>query len=267
MMRSFVLAVLCSAAALGQPGRTVPVNGMEMYFEERGAGDPLILLHGFSSSGQAWSTVVDDFARVYRVIVPDLRGHGRSTNPSGEFTHRQSARDVLALLDHLGIHRAKAMGISTGGMTLLHLATSQTDRLDAMVLIGATTYFPEQARGIMARSAPDKLTETELARFRKIHPRGDEQIRMLRRQFFHFKDSYEDMMFTPPYLATIRARTLIIHGDRDQFFPVAIPVEMYRSIPNAALWIVPNGDHVPVFGDTRPEFVRSALKFLEDRRE
>lgn len=267
MIRSFVLAAICAAAASGQSGQTVPLNGMDMYYQERGSGEPLVLLHGFSSSGQAWSTVVDDFARVYRVIVPDLRGHGRSTNPSGEFTHRQSAKDVLALLDHLGVRRARAMGISTGGMTLLHMATSQPDRLDAMVLIGATTYFPEQARVIMARSDPDKLTDAELARFRKLHPRGDEQIRTLRRQFFQFKDSYEDMMFTPPYLATIRARTLIIHGDRDQFFPVAIPVEMYRSIPNAALWIVPNGDHVPVFGETRAEFVRTALKFLAGRSQ
>ena len=74
------------------------------------------------------------------------------------------------------------------------------------------------------------------------------------------------MTFTPTYLATIRARTLIVHGDRDEFFPVSIPIEMYRSIPNSSLWIVPEGGHVPIFGETRAEFVRIALKFLAAKR-
>ena len=146
--------LVCSCVLPGQSSRHVAVNGFRMHVEERGSGEPLVLLHGFSSSGQAWTPVLEDFARSYRVIVPDLRGHGRSTNPSGEFTHRQSARDIYALLDQLGIRRAKAMGISTGGMTLLHMATSQPERLEAMVLIGATTYFPEQARAIMAAQRP-----------------------------------------------------------------------------------------------------------------
>jgi pimeloyl-ACP methyl ester carboxylesterase len=53
-----------------------------------------------------------------------------------------------------------------------------------------------------------------------------------------------------------------VHGDRDQFFPVSIPVEMYRSIPNSSLWIVPEGGHVPIFGENRAEFVRIISKFL-----
>ena len=68
---------------------------------------------------------------------------------------------------------------------------------------------------------------------------------MLLAQFYGFKDSYDDMNFTAPLLSTIKARTLILHGDRDQFFPVSIPVEQYRAIPRAYLWIVPNGGHVP----------------------
>lgn len=69
----------------------------------------------------------------------------------------------------------------------------------------------------------------------KIHQRGDEQIRELQQQFHIFKDSYDDMNFTPLYLSTIAARTLIVHGDRDPFFPVEIALEMYRSIPGAYL--------------------------------
>jgi pimeloyl-ACP methyl ester carboxylesterase len=78
---------------------------------------------------------------------------------------------------------------------------------------------------------------------RQYHRRGDDQIRALRSIFRGLKDNYDDMNFTAPYLSTISANTLIVHGDRDVFFPVSIPVEMYRSIPNSYLWIIPNGGH------------------------
>ncbi|MCC6860274.1 MAG: alpha/beta hydrolase [Bryobacterales bacterium] len=258
------LAALALHGAETAPGRTVPVNGIDIYYETRGSGPPLVLLHGFSASGQVWQPFLAAFGRQYRLIVPDLRGHGRSTNPSGEFTHRQSARDVYALLDSLNIRTFSAMGISTGGMTLLHMATQQPERVEAMVLIGATTYFPEQAREIMRKTTPDNIPPAQLERQRALHTHGDAQIRALRSQFNRFKDSYDDMTFTPPHLAAIRARTLIVHGDRDAFFPVSIPVEMYRSIPRSYLWIVPNGSHVPIQDHAR-EFERLALEFLSGK--
>ena len=83
----------------------------------------------------------------------------------------------------------------------------------------------------------------------------------LRKQFNAFKDSYDDMNFTSPYLSTITARTLIIHGDRDEFFPIEIPMEMYMSIPKSYLWIVPNGGHLPI-DDHADEFTIQATQFL-----
>ena len=247
-------------------GRTVRVNGMEMYVDIRGTGEPLVLLHGFGSCGKSWAPVMDTLAAEYRVIVPDLRGHGRSTNPSGTFTHRQSALDVYALLDQLGVSRFKAMGISTGGMTLLHMATQQRDRIDAMVLIGATTAFPEPARAIMRRVSGDSLPPSVRQMYSTCATRGDPQIRELATQFAGFRDSYDDMNFTAPFLGTIRARTLIVHGDRDEFFPVDIPVRMYRTIPDAALWIIPRGDHVPIFGRHLREFLEVTADFLAKPR-
>jgi pimeloyl-ACP methyl ester carboxylesterase len=239
----------------------VTLNGFDMHCETFGEGEPLLLLHGFNGSGKAWEKFIPELSKHYRVIVPDLRGHGRSTNPSKEFTHRQSARDVLALLDRFGIRKTRAMGISTGGMTLIHMATQQPDRVEAMMLIGATIYFPEQARAIMRRSTVESLTDKDYERLRQIHKHGDEQIRSLRQQFFNFKDSYDDMNFTGPLLSTITARTLIVHGDRDEFFPVAIPVEMYRSIPRSYLWIIPNGGHVPIHGTNVP-FLATVREFF-----
>ncbi len=258
-MHGVALYAQTTAAALGE---TTRVNDFEMFYEIHGAGEPLVLLHGFTGSSAVWAPVLPDVKEEYRVIVPDLRGHGRSTNPSKAFTHHQSALDVYALLDELGVDKFKAMGISTGGMTLLHMATMQPERVEAMVLIGATSYFPEQARQIMRESTLENRDQEAWARMRQLHHQGDEQIRLLYSQFHGFKDSYDDMNFTKPFLSTITARTLIVHGDRDAFFPVAIPTEIYDAIPDSFLWIIPNGTHVPIFGEMLKFFVTTTQEFL-----
>ena len=91
---------------------------MDFYYETHGTGAPLVLLHGFNASGKVWAPFIPELARRYRLIVPDLRGHGRSTNPAGTFTHRPSALDVFALLDRLGIGKFRAMGIRSRGNEL-----------------------------------------------------------------------------------------------------------------------------------------------------
>lgn len=260
------LVMVLSAGLLAQnlprpPGRTASLNGIEMYYEIQGAGPPLILLHGFSGSGRFWKLFVADFAKHYQVIVPDLRGHGRSTNLTSPFTFRQSALDIYALLDHLGISQFKGAGLSAGGITLLHMATQQPPRVESMILIGAASYFPEEARKIMQKATVESLTPQQWERLRQDHDNDDDQIRALRRQYHNFKESYEDVNFTPPYLSTMTAKTLIVHGDRDEHFPVSIPLEMYRSIPSSYLWVVPNGVHVAIT-EQESDFTRTALEFL-----
>jgi pimeloyl-ACP methyl ester carboxylesterase len=244
----------------------IDVNGFQMYLEERGDGEPLLLLHGGTGVGSDWNLVFAAGGLAgFRVIIPDLRGHGRSTNPSRAFTFRQAADDVFALLDQLGVARVKAIGLSMGAKTLLHMATRQPARIDAMVLVSATPYFPAQARAAMAQLSVDAFSETDWAAQRLRHPQGDDQIRMLFEQMRALKDSHDDMAFTPPLLATITARTLIVHGDRDPLYPVELAIEMYRSIPASALWVVPNGGHGPIFGALAAPFVETALAHL--RRE
>ena len=245
------------------PGKLVDLNGIKLHYEELGAGEPLLLLHGFGMCGKGdWGTIAGELAKTNRVLLVDIRGHGWSTNPSNKFTMRQSAEDIRALLDSLGIRKIRAMGISAGGMTLLHLATKYPERVEAMVVIGATTYFPEQARRVIRGEAAAPPPKEVIDMFNECASRGDPQVRDLMSQFLGFKDSHEDMNLTPPYLGTIKARTLIVHGDRDEFFPVDIPVTMYTSIPGSQLWIVPNGDHVPIYGKRTPEFLRITQQFL-----
>jgi pimeloyl-ACP methyl ester carboxylesterase len=159
-------------------GKTLQVNDIDMYYAMEGAGEPLLLLHGGGGCQENWTHAGHDrLVREYRLIKPDARGHGRSSNPVRTITHRQCALDMLALLDHLGIQRCRAIGMSMGGNTLLHMATQQPDRIEAMVLVSATMYFPEQARKIMEQvpAAADWSSE-EWEAMRKRHRLGDDQI-------------------------------------------------------------------------------------------
>jgi pimeloyl-ACP methyl ester carboxylesterase len=245
------------------PGRIEMLNGVEVYFEVHGAGEPLLLLHGFSGSSQDWRAVTAEWGRDFQLIVPDLRGHGRSSILSKPFRHQEAAEDMLALLDHLGVTTCKSLGVSGGGNVLLHMSTKQPERVKAMVLVSATSYFPAQARNIM-RQYPDSLTETQWEILRRSHPGGDTQIKALLASTKAFADSYDDMSFTPPHLSTIQARTLIVQGDHDSLYPVEISVEMARAIPRSSLWIVPNGGHGPVLGERWAEFLRTAAAFLRE---
>ena len=243
-------------------GHSVAVNGIELYYETYGEGEPLVFLHGFTGSGGDWAHVLKGPPEGYRSVIPDLRGHGRSTNPPQTFTFRQAAVDIFALLGQLGMDRFKAIGVSAGAKTLLHMATQQPNRVDAMVLVSAAPYFPEQARAGMRKMLPERQSEADWNTMRQRHKYGDDQIRMLWNQAFAFKDSYDDLNFTAPLLGTIKARTLIVHGDRDPFYPASLATEMYKAIPNSYLWVIPNAGHGPIFGAMSGPFTEAAFAFL-----
>jgi pimeloyl-ACP methyl ester carboxylesterase len=244
------------------------LNGFQMYYEVRGTGEPLLLLHGGLGIGSDWLHVFPSDPAGYRMIVPDLRGHGRSTSAPGEFTFRRCAEDVAGLLDHLGIARVKAIGMSMGAKTLLHLGTMDPGRVEAMVLVSATPYFPESLRAAAAqftKASFDRLTEVEREALRKRHVHGDDQILKLYEMTQSFATSYHDMAFTPPLLRTITARTLIVHGDSDPYYPVELAIELFRGIPQSALWVVPYGGHGPIFGTLAPTFAAAAIAHLNDQ--
>jgi pimeloyl-ACP methyl ester carboxylesterase len=244
-------------------GNSVQINNLDIYYEEYGDGKPLLLLHGFGGCSQNWYPFIDNLLEHYRLIIVDLRGHGFSTNPNKYFTHRDAANDIFQLLDQLGINQFSAIGMSTGGMILLHMATSQPMRIESMILISTTSHFPNQARKIMRRVSFDTMPQEVREMYRECAKRGDEQIRQLIYQFNALYENYDDVNFNNQSLSTINARTLIIHGDRDVFFPVDIPINIYRSIPNAELWIIPGGEHVPIF-DSKVPFISRALQFLSE---
>jgi pimeloyl-ACP methyl ester carboxylesterase len=236
-------------------------NGIDLYFEVHGHGPPLLLLHGFSGTSQDWLPLLGEWTAGFQLIIPDLRGHGRSGTLASPFRHEDAAQDIVALLDHLKLDQVKGVGVSAGGNVLLHIATKQRARIAAMVLVSATPYFPAQSRAI-TRNYGESLPPEQMEALRRKHPGGDAQIQAILASTRSFADSYTDLNFTPPLLATIEARTLIVQGDRDPLYPLELSVEMARAIPRSSLWIVPGGGHGPIGGARWPEFARTAGEFL-----
>jgi pimeloyl-ACP methyl ester carboxylesterase len=241
------------------------INGYRLHYELYGdpSGEPLLWLHGWSGSGQDWKHIFKGPPLAFRLIGPDIRGNGASTGFEGTHSFRQSASDMFTLLDHLGIRRVKAIGLSGGGIILLHMATQQPDRIEAMIVISAPPYFPEQARAIQRQFSFDLLSETEKTAMRDRNKGGQRQIDWLVAQTQLMANTYDDVNFTPPLLGTITARTLIVFGDADPLYPVGLAFELRKSIPRAALWIVPNGGHGPVFGLNANPFAQTAIEFLD----
>jgi pimeloyl-ACP methyl ester carboxylesterase len=238
------------------------INGCQIHYDVRGDGRPLLLLHGGLGAAADWQHVFPGDPIGFRAILPDMRGHGRSTNPCGEFTFRQAALDVFALLDQLGIAQVRAIGVSGGGITLLHMATLQPARIEAMVVVSAPPYFPAQARAIQANFSEEMLPDSERRALRQRHVHGDDQIRALITQTRGFALNHHDVNFTPSVLSLITAETLIVFGDRDFLYPVTLAFELHAAIPRSFLWVVPNGGHGPIFGPHAPAFVATATAFL-----
>jgi pimeloyl-ACP methyl ester carboxylesterase len=132
-----------------------------------------------------------------------------------------------------------------------------------MVIVSAPPYFPAQARALQRQTSEAMFGEVEMDLMRKRHRGGDAQVQQLFAYSRALADSYDDVNFTPPYLATITAETLIVFGDGDPLYPVSLAFELRASIPRSHLWVVPKGGHGPVFGKHAPAFAATALAFLK----
>ena len=113
--------------ALSRQAQYAQVNGLKMYYEESGSGQPLILLHGGTVTSKMWEAHIPIFARYFRVIAPDSRGHGRTNNPAGELSYRSMADDVVALIHTLDLDRPLICGYSDGGHFALEVGMRYPD--------------------------------------------------------------------------------------------------------------------------------------------
>lgn len=117
------------------------VNGASIYYEREGFGPPLLLIHGLGSSGADWAFQREDFARHFGLILPDLRGSGRSDKPPGPYSIDQFANDLWVLLDALGVESTNILGFSLGGAVAQEMALLRPARVRRLVLCNALANY------------------------------------------------------------------------------------------------------------------------------
>lgn len=228
----------------------ITANDAHLYYSEYGAGEPLVLLHHFLATGEtSWRKQIPALAASFRVIVPDLRGHGRSDNPGAQrLTHTLLAHDVIALLQALGITNAHFAGVSSGAMLLLTLALSAPTLARSLLLTAATYRFTPINRERSAQFLPERLPPAWAAHWQEIHAPiyGPDYWQELLAAFVALNQEWGEVNFpAPAHLSHITQPVRIIHGDRDEYFPPVMAVELFNLLPAASLCILPNAGHLP----------------------
>ncbi len=126
----------------------VDANGIRMYYEERGAGDPLVMIMGITARGAVWEKHAACWEQSFRCILPDNRGVGLSDKPAGPYTSAQMADDYAGLMDALGIARARVIGCSMGSIIAQQLALRHPQRVRSMVLMCTWARCDRYARDV-----------------------------------------------------------------------------------------------------------------------
>jgi pimeloyl-ACP methyl ester carboxylesterase len=261
-------------------GRRIEVNGASVHYEERGAGTPLILIHGGLVSSAMWEPVLPGLLDGFRVITPDSRGHGRSTNPTGRLSYAQIADDVASLIAALGLVRPVVGGYSDGGQVALELGVRHPDAAGALI-VGAA--YPDFANtglrelckaflGADEAGTPDHAhVEAHLGDFAEVakswHHGGDEQWRALVQQTGPMWLDYEGL--TPDEVRRIHVPALVIAGDRDeQEGRLDLMVSLYQALPNGELGICPRADHFAPLTPERADMFAAIIRdFAARHRE
>ncbi len=256
----------------------IATDGIRLYYEEIGQGEPLLLINGQGGDHTGWDGVRDDFAGRYRVIVFDHRGTGQSDKPTEPpYSTRGFAQDVISILDHLNIPRAHAYGISMGWRIGQWLGIDHADRLGTLVL-GCTT--PGNAHGVRRAAEVDAimtnrsgdLQEALTAMLETVftpgwiatHPevvtqalQGPQIPAYAQRLHYLASEGHDSWDLLP----TIKAPTLVIHGSDDRLNPTENANLLAERIPGAELYIVEDGRH-GYFVEFREEASRVVNDFL-----
>ena len=190
------------------------VDGHLVHVEQAGAGEPVLLIHGFGESTYTWRKVIPGLAADYRVIALDLYGFGYTERPHDResYTREGQALLILDVLDALGVDRAHFVGHSYGGALTLYIAARYPERIRSMVLVdSAAPTYPQDRRSPFARS---KLLDSLLARTYALRPGS------LRRAL---RNSLWDDSLVTPELVTSYLERLKIEGATDAFYGLTAP--------------------------------------------
>lgn len=266
-------------------GRTLDLGGRRTHYLERGAGEPVVLIHGCNLDASTWIANLDALAARFRVLAPDLWGQGYSTRGPLDWGYPLFGEQILALLDALGIARASLVGHSMGAGTAAWLARRHPERVARLVLVDAAGIpeplplrakifrLPGIARllfwlptdAIRRRNLldywihdPAVLTEEVYRRFswpQKIAGSSDVLISILRRDFLNaLREDYEA-------LGAHRLPTLIVWGRQDAAVPLRSGETLHRLLPGSRLAVLEDAGHLPNL-DRAEAFNRLVIEFL-----
>src|SRR3990172_3347340 len=237
---------------MNQTENFVNANGIKIYYESVGNGKSLIFLHGAMGTSQVWEPYIPILSNDFNIILPDLRGHGKTENPSKKIDLHLMADDIAALIDPLKLDKPFLCGWSGGGDIGLDIAMRYPYYVGRLIVGGVTLRVTETALASLKGMGVDGPGQINFEQAEKAIPQLTNVWKKDHVQSpLHWKElltqvSFEMINPTLPAedaLKQISVPTLIIWGDRDQFLPVEDAVELYRLIPNAQLAVVPNADH------------------------
>ena len=246
---------------------TVRAGDLDVHYTERGDGPPMILVHGGLATAElSWN--VEHVARLaerFRVVMPDSRGHGKTTNPAGTLSYAQLADDVVAFAAALGLHEPVIVGYSDGGQTGIELGLRHPAFARALVLGGTTTGPTPAYFELLASMGFTEAGACDVDAMRAAF--GDALFQAMvveaHANWRSFVDQIATLWLTlPSYssetLAKIATPCLVICGDRDvPCLDAAAP--LLRSLPCAELAVVPHSAHGAA---SKPMFWTNVLDFL-----
>ncbi len=256
----------------------ITVNGIKLFYEDRGAGVPLVLVHAFPLSGALWQAQLDALSDTYRVIVPDMRGFGRSDSPPGPYPMETYADDLAALLDALGLDQVVLGGLSMGGYTAFAFVRRYAARLRGLILADTRAsadteevranresnaqMVEQQGSGAMAEVMVPKLLSPAAAPELQSHVRhliettSPQGIAGALRGMGLRPDSTD-------LLPTIMVPTLVIVGAEDALTPPQEMRTLHQAIAGSQMVEVPNAGHAACLEN--PSDFNAALRaFLQN---
>lgn len=244
----------------------VSANGLRMYYEAYGDGQPLILLHGGTATVSSWHDHIPAFAKYFRAIAVDSRGHGRTNNPANVLSYATMADDIAAFIRETKLEAPLVLGFSDGAQIALELGLRHPGLAEALVLGGAYYRFSEQYQeglrgfGFEGPTHIREIPEEWAEYLRHEHTRdGDPDYwKTLMAQIAVLW--WTPLDYSAEDFAKITVPTLIVSGDREEASEVEQSVEMYRMISKAELFIVPNAGHMQSAGQMASTFV---IEFLQ----
>jgi pimeloyl-ACP methyl ester carboxylesterase len=251
------------------------VSSARLHFEERGSGPPLLLIHGVMITGEMFEPILAKLASRHRVILPDLRGHGRSRALPPPYTVAQLAADLVELLDQLGLSSTAVLGYSQGGAVAQQLVLDHPERCERLVLACTYAFNTGSVRErIEGHLVPFFIRTLGMQRFAKlILSQGMKQLSAERAAWVIGLIAQQDaalmvqawraaMAFdSRRRLSEIRCPTLVIAGAKDAAVPFYHAEQLHAGIAGSELLSVADADHTFIWSHS-DEFARVTEAFL-----